>query len=150
MYLNHQHLQKNCATVVKKACQLGGKCLAKDVIYEANVTQEDGTQNFYTGLCSTTFKERLGIHRHSFKKRKDNQTELSKFIWALKDKGLKYEVSWRMLDRGKPFCRISGVCWLYILFRPNSADINSKDEILENCRHVKSKLLIRDKKKSPG
>ena len=120
------------------------------------VTQEDGTQNFYTGLCSTTFKERLGIHRHSFKNRKDNQTELSKFIWALKDKGLKYEVSWRMLDRGKPFCPISGVCWLcvkekfYILFRPNSADINSRDEILENCRHVKSKLLIRDKKKSPG
>ena len=101
----------NCGN---KVCPLGGKCLSKDVIYEAKVTQEDGTQNFYTGLCSTTFKERLGIHRHSFKNRKDNQTELSKFIWALKDKGLKYEVSWRMLDRGKPFCPISGVCWLCV------------------------------------
>ena len=125
-------------------------------MYEAKVTQENGTQNFYTGLSSTTFKERLGVHRHSFKKRDDNQTELSKFIWALKDKGLNYEVSWRLLARGNTFCPVAGVCWLcikekfYILFRPNSADINSRDETLENCRHVKSKLLIHEKKKRPG
>ena len=139
-----------------KVCPLGGQCLSKNIVYEAKVTQENGTQNFYTGLSSTTFKERLGVHRHSFKKRDDNQTEFSKFIWALKDKGLNYKVSWRLLARGNTFCPVAGVCWLcikekfYILFRPNSADINSRDEILENCRHVKSKLLIHEKKKRPG
>ena len=143
----------NCGT---KVCPLGGQCLSKNIVYEAKVTQENGTQNFYTGLSSTTFKERLGVHRHSFKNRDDNQTALSKFIWALKDKGLNYEVSWRLLARGNTFCPVAGVCWLcikekfYILFRPNSADINSRDEILENCRHVKSKLLIHEKKKRPG
>ena len=162
----------NCG---RKVCPLGGQCLSKNIVYEAKVTQENGTENFYTGLSSTTFKERLGVHwhsfknrdsttfkecvgvhRHSFKNRGDNQTELSKFIWALKDKGLKYEISWRLLDRGNTFCPVAGVCWLcikenfYILFRPNSADINSRDEILENCRHVKSKLLIHEKKKRPG
>ena len=123
-----------------------------------SVTQENQTQNRYTGLCSTTFKERLSVHKHSFKSN-DNQTALSKFVKELQKKNIKHQITWRILDRGEVFSPVTGVCWLctkekfYIVFHPNSADINEKDEILEGCRHVKSKLLIcnnRKKKTSPG
>ena len=143
----------NCG---QKICPLQGQCLAKNIIYEATVTKEDHSQNRYTGLCSTTFKKRLAVHNHSFKSRTDNQTALSKFIWNLKDKNIKYKISWRLLDRGETYSPVSDVCWLcvkekfHIIFRPDSADINSRDEILESCRHVKSKLLICDRKKDPG
>ena len=138
-----------------RACPLQGQCLRKNIIYEATVTQEDQTQNKYTGLCSTTFKERLGVHKHSFKS-DDNQTSLSKFVKELQRKNIKHEVTWRILDRGDIFSPVSGVCWLcvkekfHIVFRPESADINHRDEILESCRHVKSKLLICNRKKGPG
>ena len=142
----------------KNPCPLQGHCLDKNIIYEATVTQENQTQNRYTGLCSTTFKERLSVHKHSFKSN-DNQTALSKFVKELQKKNIKYQITWRILDRGDVFSPVTGVCWLctkekfYIVFSPNSADINEKDEILEGCRHVKSKLLIRNnrkKKTSPG
>ena len=119
------------------------------------MTQEDQTQNKYTRLCSTTFKERLGVHKHSFKS-DDNLTSLSKFVNELQRKNIKHEVTWRILDRGDIFSPVSGVCWLcvkekfHIVFRPESADINHRDEILESCRHVKSKLLICNRKKGPG
>ena len=137
-------------------CPLGGKCLSKNLIYEATVTQENNTKNSYTGLCSTTFKARLAIHKQSFKNENVNQTSLSKFIWSLKRKNVKFDITWKILGRGDTFSPISGKCGLcikekfYIMFRPSSADINSRDEILTNCRHKISKLLICDKKKTPG
>ena len=75
--------ERSCSCPRNTPCPLDGKCLLKNVVYEATVTQEDQTQNHYTGLCSTTFKARLGIHKHSFKNENENQTTLSKFIWTL-------------------------------------------------------------------
>ena len=136
-------------------CPLDEKCLSENVVYEATVTQDDQTKNCYTGLCSTTFKKRLGIHKHSFVS-KDNQTSLSKFIWKLKSKNVGYDITWKLLDQAEPFSPISGKCALcikekfYIMFRPTSADLNSRSEIFSNCRHKSLKLLIkRERKKRP-
>ena len=112
-------------------------------------------------MCSTTFKARFGIHEQSFKNENLNQTSLSKFIWDLKRKNVRYEVTWKILDRGQPFSPISGNCVLclkekfYILFKPTSADLNCRDEAFSNCRHKISKLLSnididRRKRKRPG
>ena len=102
----------------------------------------------------------IGIHKHSFKNENDNQTSLSKFIWTLKRKNIKYDVTWKILDRGEPFSPISGKCTLcikekfHIIFNPTSADLNSRDEIFSNCRHKISKLLNKRnksyKRKRPG
>ena len=151
--------ERSCSCPRNTPCPLDGKCLLKNVVYEATVTQEDQTQNHYTGLCSTTFKARLGIHKHSFKNENDNQTSLSKFIWTLQRKNIAYNITWRLIDRAEPFSPISGKCALcireifYIMFEPASADLNSRSEILSNCRHTISKLLIkreRKRKKGPG
>ena len=149
--------ERMCSCPRNNPCPLDGKCLAKNVIYEAEVTQEDQTKNHYTGLCSTTFKARFGIHKQSFKNENLNQTSLSKFIWELKRQNVRYDVTWKILDRGQPFSPISGKCTLcikekfHILFRPTSADLNSRDEAFSNCRHKISKLLTNiDKRKRPG
>ena len=96
--------ERSCSCPRNTPCPLDGKCLLKNVVYEATVTQDDQTQNHYTGLCSTTFKARLGIHKHSFKNENDNQTSLSKFIWTLQRKNIGYNITWRLLDRAEPFC----------------------------------------------
>ena len=120
------------------------------------MTQEDGKTNSYTGHRSTTFKACLGTHRQSFKTEGMNPTSLSNFIWDLKRKNKKFEVHWEILDRGEPFSPITNKCALcdkekfYILFRPESASINSRDEIFSSCRHKKSKLLIPKERKKVG
>ena len=118
--------------------------------------QNDQTKNAYTGLCSTEFKKRLGVHRHTIRDEKVQQTSLSRFAWDLKRKNKNFEITWKILDRGEPFSPVSGRCELclkekfYILFRPESADINSRDEVFSACRHKRSKLLIPPVRKKIG
>ena len=149
--------ERSCSCPKDKPCPLGGQCLSKNVIYEATVTTDDQSKHKYTGLCSTDFKKRLGVHRQTFKDEKVSQTSLSNFIWDLKKRNTNFEITWRILDRGAPFSPVSGNCNLctkekfYILFRPESATINSRDELFSACRHKRSKLLITPpRKKGPG
>ena len=94
------------------------------------------------------FKVRLGTHKNSFKNPTVNQTSLSRHIWDLKKQKKTYTISWDLIDKGKTFSPISGVCVLctkekfHIIFNPEGADLNSNDEIYSNCRHKKPKLLI--------
>ena len=140
--------ERECSCPKNTPCPLGGQCLRKNLVYQATVTQEDGTQNHYTGLCSTSFKARLGAHKQAFKTVGLNPTSLSKFIWKLKHRDKNPKVTWKILDRGDEFSPLSNKCSLcykekfYILFHPESADINSRDEIFSTCCHRKTKLLI--------
>ena len=144
--------ERTCNCPRNTVCPLDGKCLLKNVIYD------DQTKNCYTGLCSTTFKARFGIHKNSFKNEEDNQTSLSKFIWSLKRKNVGYKLSWKMIDKANPFSPVSENCALctrekfYILFKPTSADLNSRNELYSNCRHNIAVLLVKRerKKKAPG
>ena len=150
--------ERMCNCPKNSPCPLGGKCLQKNVIYQATVTQEDGKTNSYTGQCSTTFKARLGTHRQSFKTEGTNPTSLSNFIWDLKHKRKKFEVTWKILDRGEPFSPITEKCILcikekfHILFNQGLDGINSRNEVFSACRHKAMKLLIPPdrKKKGPG
>ena len=57
----------------------------------AKVIADDGQEQSYVGLADTEFKSRYANHTHSFRNpTKKNATELSKFIWALKDKNIDY------------------------------------------------------------
>ena len=150
-----------CSCPSTKTCPLDKKCLSKNIIYEASVTQNNQQKvNKYTGQCSTDFKARLGTHTQTFNDETVTQTSLSKFIWRLKKKNINYSISWRILDRGVPYSPVAGKCDLcikekyYIMFRPEGADINCRQEVFSACSHKKSKLLIPRKrgrpKKGPG
>ena len=49
--------ERMCSCPSTKTCPLDKKCLSKNIIYEASVTQNNQQKvNKYTGLCSTDFK----------------------------------------------------------------------------------------------
>ena len=60
--------QVGCNFRVKNSCPIDNKCLASQLIYQADVTNNfDGEYEYYLGLTETTFKERYGNCKSSFK-----------------------------------------------------------------------------------
>ena len=88
---------KNCNCRDKPNCSLNGECRAKSIVYQASVTTPrtgpNNTNNChsetYVGLTDTEFKLRYANHKQSFSnQRLRNATELSKYIWSLKEKNI--------------------------------------------------------------
>jgi hypothetical protein len=112
------------------------------------VVEEDGTTNTYTGLTGNTFKERYNKHSSSFRNRsEENSTTLSSHIWRLKDSKTKFELSWKIIDRGKKFNPSNRKCNLclkekyHIIFQPSGASLNKRSELFSTCRHRCQQLL---------
>ena len=128
-------------------CPVGGQCIQEGVIYQTTVTHTDPESKKeviekYVGMTANSFKVRYTSHKSSFKlKHKSAETELSKHVWYLKDRGIKYNVNWRILDRAKPFSPISRNCKLctleryYLLFKRDLHTLNSDPEFAHDCTH---------------
>ena len=138
---------RSCSCPKNATCPLDGKCLSDNIVYQTTVKTNTQTDT-YIGLCSTDFKKRLAVHKHSFIS-EDNQTSLSKHIKKLKNRNIDYELSWKLVTKAKPFSPVSGICNLcikekfYILFHPEMATLNDRNEIYTNCRHKKPVLLVK-------
>ena len=146
----------SCSKAVKDSgtCPMAGQCLLDNIIYQATVTREDtGQAETYTGLTSTTWKERRGVHNHSFKHKakpgakSSNSTALSTYIWKLKDSKIEYSLSWKILARANPFNTSSKMCRLcltekyFLMFNQEGATLNSRSEFYSACRHKTGMLL---------
>ena len=76
-----------------------------------------------------------------------NKTMLSKYIWFLKDAHIPYELSWKVLGKAKGFNPVTGVCRLCLLekycimYNPQDAQLNSRDEVFNSCRHKRKHTL---------
>ena len=153
-----EQVTRTCNCRKSNPCPLEGNCLEKNIVYNATVTQENGTKDTYIGN-TTDFKKRLAVHTQSFNSIQVSQTALSNHIHKLKSKNIKYSVTWKRIDRGFPFSPVTNECHLCtkekfnILFQPELATINSRSEMYASCAHKKSVLLIpipRGRKKGPG
>ena len=81
---------------------LTGKCLVNNVVYKATVTSstERPTCKSYIGICETSFKTRFNNHKSSFNiEEKKNISELSKYVWELKNKKSDFQITWSMLKK---------------------------------------------------
>ena len=93
-----------CKNLARQCYRLCGmmeihQCLTKDIIYQATVTTEQGSE-CYVGLTDTDFKSRFANHKQSFRNEAySNQTELSKHVWQLKKAKIDYMIRWKILDR---------------------------------------------------
>ena len=91
-----QPKEYNCRK--KTECPIDGKYLQENVVYQATITTDTATET-YIGLA-TNFKERYRSHQSSFRHiNKRNETELSKYIWTLKDAKKPFEIKWKVLKR---------------------------------------------------
>ena len=142
--------ERPCSCPKNKTCPLQGKCLLRNIVYQATITptQNQTQPETYVGLTSTTFKERLGNHKKSFNHRRYQQeTSLSMRIWELRDEGIEVDLKWKILERARPFSPISGLCNLcttekyYLIFEPELGSINKREEINNYCKHKTSILL---------
>ena len=117
-------------------------------MYQATVKNTtNGTVETYIGLASTTFKERLAIHKQSFKRRDLNQTTLSSHIWLLKDNEKNFNIKYKIIDRGRPYTAGYKKCGLctkektWIITRPDMGTLNKRTELTTKCRH-RDKFLL--------
>ena len=134
---------KRCNCRKPEQCPLDGRCLTSKVVYKATVyTNSNRTPKVYIGSTETSFKQRHANHLLSFRKeRYANQTELSKYIWALKREGNNFRVNWEVLRRAPAYSCLSKRCdlclaeKLMILYADRSTLLNKRSELISKCRH---------------
>ena len=71
-------------------CPLKGHCTGVQcVVYKATISAPNHAEKYYYGLSEPEFKSRYANHKSSLKyPSKRNMTELSKYYWELRDKGV--------------------------------------------------------------
>ena len=112
------------------------------------VAGKSTTKETYIGLCDTTIKLRYRNHICSFRnERYKHATELSKYIWRLKDQKIAYDIKWWKVKQARSNLNVNKRCilclWekLFILCRPEMSTLNCRNELASCCRHGKKFLL---------
>ena len=135
----------NCNCRIKTDCPLEGECLSESIIYKATVDNKET----YIGLAGGTFKQRFTAHKASFRHSdRRNDTQLSKYVWEMKDQGLNPTIKWEILDHAPSYTPTLGRCILClkekekILYFKEQCSLNSRNEIISHCRHRRKYLLL--------
>ena len=146
----------NCA---RAPCPLDGHCLTPNIVYKARITTTNtpGTpstpntppiERNYIG-ASAKFKERYRNHIKSFTHRQyEKETELSKYIWELKDKNINFKINWEIMKKTNGYNKINKTCSLclnekYLIcnFKEKDKLLNKRSELVSKCRHINKHLL---------
>ena len=92
------------------------KCLQQAVNYQATVKRKDNNESAtYVGLTENEFKTSYRNHTASFRnKASKNSTELSKYVWSLKDNDIGFEIDWQSIARAKPYGSASKRCNIFV------------------------------------
>ena len=141
----------NCNCHANNTCPLDGKCLSSNIVYSAEVligNNQHGDK--YFGICETEFKTRLGNHKNSFKNRqKEKDTELSKYIWNLKDKNItNYSIKWSIVKQTSGYNSVTNSCNLCLSeklvicnFRDKERLINKHMDLVSKCQRENKFIL---------
>ena len=149
---NTNEKREHCNCRNKQDCPLEGSCQQNNIIYSAEVTHNgsDNPGDVYIGMSGPPFKERFANHRKSFNNRSyELDTELSKYIWDLKDKNISdYKIKWSVLRQTNGYNSATKKCSLCLsekLFICDFKDmhrlINKKSELVSKCRHEGKYIL---------
>ena len=138
----------NCRGGVKN-CPIDGRCQEEGTVYQADISAPDEEDKVYIGAAATTFKLRWSNHKTSFKHRKyEYDTEISKYIWQMADKGKECSIKWKIIRRAKPYSPTTERCDLCITEKTIIANykdkhklLNTRNELLAKCRHRDKWLL---------
>ena len=138
---NTPNIKRLCNCRQANSCPVNGNCLMESVIYKATVTANNIARHYF-GLTEGHFKDRWDKHRTDFKHAKyRSSTDLSEYIWSLKDKEKQYTIKWEIVESLPKFKPTNTFCLLcitekkYILFADPKSIINTRDEFVTKCRH---------------
>ena len=111
---------ETCSCRNKSNCPLDNECLTNKIVYKAEVETNDGINKLstkvYFGISETEFKSRYNNHTMSFRNRTHkNDTELSKYIWNLKDQNKNFDIKWSILKKYSGYRIVSKSCDLCLL-----------------------------------
>ena len=96
-------IRKDCTCQRNKPCPLEGNCNVTDVVYQATILLEDSTSKYYVGQAKD-FKERYRNHLATFRNKNIAQIcNLKDYIWELKESGLVFTLSWKILRKSKAY-----------------------------------------------
>ena len=106
--------------------------------------------NSIFGLTETPFKEWFGNHTTDFKhKTYSKSTELSKYIWDLKETGINPIVKWSIVEEiysntKLNYCKLCLLEKLYIVdFIDDNCLLNKRNEFVSGFKH-QNKLLLKN------
>ena len=141
--------KSGCNCRKKDQCPLSNNCLTPSLIHRAHVkTDTDSTGKSYIGLTEGPFKQRYNNHTLSFRDRKrENSTELSKYVWKLKDEHTSYKIHWTILAKAAAYnnktkrCNLCLTEKLHIIRADTSTLLNKRSELISKCRHENKFLL---------
>ena len=133
--------KKTCSCRQKSDCPSNQNCLSECLVYNA-VVNTSTTKNYF-GTCEKSFKERYNNHTSSFKNRsRQKSTELSNYIWELKENRKNYTIDWLIAMKAHPYicgtrkCDLC-LCEKLMIARANSASLlNKRDKLVSKCRHM--------------
>ena len=144
---NDETSDRKCNCRVKPDCPLNGECKSNNIVYEATVTAEDRSIRNYIGMTEHSFKTRYADHKQSFEKKKyATKTSLSRYLWKLKEAGIKHSIKWSIMQRARAYrggsrqCNLCLAEKLCILNADKRFLLNKKSELISVCRH-KNKFL---------
>ena len=95
---------KTCSCKNKSNCPLDHKCLTEKTVYIAEVEANDGINGLSTKVCfgisEIELKCRYNNHTMSFRNwTHENDTELSKHIWSLKNQNKNFDIKWSIFKK---------------------------------------------------
>ena len=133
---------RTCNCRQPQECPLNGNCLTECVVYKATVSSANNPNRIYYGLTEGAFKTHFNAHKRSFRTEScRKETELSKYIWELKDKDEAHEITWTIEKAASPYkcgTRRCDVCLsekMIIATGDPKAMLNKRAEIIATCRH---------------
>ena len=148
-------VKRPCNCQKKNTCPLNGTCLEKSVIYKCHVKKSENDEGMhYIGLTGGTFKDRWAGHKYSFRHEKASKsTELSKYVWDLKNTGIEPNLSWEIIDHASSYRNGSKSCNLCLtekfhIITSKLPLLNKRSELISKCRHV-NKFLLSNYKSVP-
>ena len=134
----------SCNCENKQECPLSGECKTTNVLYEAKMTSsiQNYGEKVYRGITKPIFKRRFGNHKKSFHNIKyRNETEHSKEVWKVKNKGGEFNIKWRIVKQYPTYSLENKRCALClnekleIIENADKNSLNKRHEIVSTCRH---------------
>ena len=140
-------LDNICNCRRKEECSLKGKCLTRNIVYRADITTASARPKMYIGITANNIKERYRNHVKLCEMRDIvMKTELSKYVWELKDRNCPLRISWSIVKRtvaysaGSRSCNLCDSEKLCTLKATKNDILNKRSEIFSKCTHQRKFL----------